>query len=514
MAWCGPVTWEDGSMTSEHGWRFDAAAAPHRLFPSVRARSAVASVLVVGLAFALASGVLYYVLQRSLLGGLDSAASVTASEVAARLVVVGEGNLNEELKQGTAREGQLIQVVNPKYGVVATSGSYDQGAVTGLRPKDGQVLREKAGLFKITSDQRPFLALTRGVKYADGVDTVIVISYTEGLRQSVRTVMRLLLIVFPILLLLVGCTLWVLVGRALSPVEKIRQRVAGIGAAELADRVPIPQTRDEIAELAITMNQMLDRLQAAQQAQRQFVSDASHELRSPLATLSATLEVADADVTGSAWHDLRSVMSSEADRMSILVENLLLLARADDQGLRIIPVEVDLDDLMEEEARRLRTSSDLFVQTSIIPVRVPGDRLKLSQVIRNLVDNASRYARFTVSLSLEVVGSSAVIMIDDDGPGIPESQRARVFERFVRLDESRDRASGGAGLGLPIVYEVVRGHRGEVAVGTSPEGGCRLLVRLPILATAQLTVERSPRASVELPADSIEPSQPPVVESR
>jgi len=106
--------------------------------------------------------------------------------------------------------------------------------------------------------------------------------------------------------------------------------------------------------------------------------DASHELHSPLATLTATLEVADADVTGRAWADLRGVMASEAERMAILVENLLLLARADDQGLRIVPVEVDLDDLMEEEARRLRTSSDLIVNTAIVTVRVQGDRLKLS----------------------------------------------------------------------------------------------------------------------------------------
>jgi signal transduction histidine kinase len=398
--------------------------------------------------------------------------------------------------------------VNPKYGVVATSSpNKSQGSMTGLRPAAGQVLRENAGLRKITSKFRPFLALTRGVQYGPYVDTVIVISYTEGQRESVLTVMRLLLIGFPILLLLVGVTIWVLIGRALSPVEQIRARVAGIGAGELAERVPIPPTRDEIARLAVTMNQMLDRLQASQQAQRQFVSDASHELRSPLATLTATLEVADADVTGRAWHDLRSVMASEADRMAILVENLLLLARADDQGLRIVPVEVDLDDLMEEEARRLRTSSDLIVHTAIVTVRVQGDRLKLSQVVRNLVDNASRYAVSTVSLGLAIVDNAALITIDDDGPGIPERERGRVFERFVRLDESRDRASGGTGLGLPIVWEVVRGHLGDVAVGTSPMGGCRVVVRLPAL------VITPPTGPILRPVPH-EESQPPVVESR
>jgi signal transduction histidine kinase len=336
---------------------------------------------------------------------------------------------------------------------------------------------------------------------------VIIASFTQGQRQSVETVLRLLLIGFPGLLVLVGAAIWVLIGRALKPVERIRQRVAGIGAGELDARVPIPPTRDEIARLAITMNQMLDRLQAAQQAQRQFVADASHELRSPLATLTATLAVADADVSGRAWKDLHDVMASEAARMGTLVENLLLLARADDQGLRIVPVEVDLDDLLEEEARRLRTASGLRVITEIEPVRVLGDRQKLSQLLRNLIDNASRYAGSTVRLGLELVGEVAVITVDDDGPGIPPSDRERVFERFVRLDESRDRASGGAGLGLPIVLEVVRGHGGAVAVTSNPDGGCRVIVQLPTELPADSAVE-------EMPIDPYGELQPPVVESR
>jgi signal transduction histidine kinase len=509
-------------VTSEHGWRFDAAVAPHRLIPSVRARSAVASVVVVGLALFAATGVLYYVLQRSLLNGLDSTASVRASEVATDLRLYGEGEVDKDLK-ATAREGQLVQVINPKHGLVASSVSWPgQDAMTGLQPRAGQVLREKAGLFKILDSQRPFLVLTRGVQYTEGVDTVIVVSYTDGQRQSVKTVIGLLFIGFPILLLLVGVTIWVLIRRALNPVEQIRRRVAGIGAAQLSDRVPIPPTRDEIARLAITMNQMLDRLQAAQQAQRQFVSDASHELRSPLATLSATLEVAEADVTGRAWADLRSVMASEASRMATLVEDLLLLARADDEGLRIIPVEVDLDDLMEEEARRLRTSTHLIVTTSIMTVRVHGDRLKLSQVVRNLVDNASRHAHSTIGLGLAMVDGAAVLTVDDDGPGIPEMARQRVFERFVRLDESRDRASGGTGLGLPIVWEVVKGHQGEVAVGTSPLGGCRILVRLPASEPVSASEDDNPMAADEpvraieapQPIEAIEAGQPPVVERR
>jgi signal transduction histidine kinase len=187
--------------------------------------------------------------------------------------------------------------------------------------------------------------------------------------------------------------------------------------------------------------------------------------------------------------------------MSTLVENLLLLARVDDQGLRIVPVDVDLDDLLEQEAQRLRLASDLRVTTAIEPVRVQGDLLKLSQVLRNLVDNASRHAHSSVRLSLVGTGTDAVLTVDDDGPGIPPVQRQRVFERFVRLDESRDRASGGAGLGLPIVREVVLGHHGAVAVDDSPEGGCRVIVQLPLLQAEELLPD-----PIRLPGTRPQPS--------
>jgi signal transduction histidine kinase len=501
-------------VTSEHGWRFDAAAAPPRLLPSVRARSAVVAVLVVALALAGGAVLLYYVLQRSLVSSLDLAATVRMQAVLAQITADGLTGLDAELK-ATVQQGQVVQVVGPADALVASSESRpDQGIYTGLRPRPGQVLREAAGPLKIIDGYRSFLAQASGVR-VDGRDyTVLVISFTDGQRESVATVAKLLLIGFPGLLLLVGVAIWFLIGRTLDPVERIRQRVARIGATRLDERVPVPPTRDEIARLAITMNRMLDRLQAAQQAQRQFVADASHELRSPLATLSAALEVSDADVSGQAWRDLRSVMGAETTRMSTLVENLLLLARADDQGLQIIAVDVDLDDLLEQEARRLRMASDLRVSTAIEPVRVQGDLLKLSQMLRNLVDNASRHARTSVQLSLVGAGSNAVLTVDDDGPGIPPAERRRVFERFVRLDESRDRASGGAGLGLPIVREVIFSHHGAVAVGDSPDGGCRVIVQLPLLqqedprpaSVIQLPISHP--APIISPDHSLEPRLP------
>jgi signal transduction histidine kinase len=282
-------------------------------------------------------------------------------------------------------------------------------------------------------------------------------------------------------LIVVGVADWLLVGQALGPVERIRKRVQGIGAGGLTERVPVPETRDEIARLAQTMNQMLDRLQAGQATQRRFVSDASHELRSPLATLTAALEVVEADTTGRAWQELNQVMVAETNRMRRLVEDLLLLAKADDTGLRMQRTDVDLDDLVEAEIHRLRSSAPgLTVTGEVHPVRISGDPARLSQLIRNLVDNAARAARTSVRLTATQHNGNAFVTVEDDGDGIPAADRLRVFERFVRLDTSRARASGGSGLGLSIVQEITRAHQGSITLAPGPAGGTTATVVLPV----------------------------------
>ncbi|WP_432894495.1 sensor histidine kinase [Kribbella sp. CA-245084] len=271
-----------------------------------------------------------------------------------------------------------------------------------------------------------------------------------------------------------------MVGQALRPVERIRSRVQGIGTRDLTERVPVPETRDEIARLAVTMNEMLDRLETGQATQRAFVADASHELRSPLATLTAALEVIEADTTGQAWHELRAVMGTETDRMRQLVEDLLLLAKADDTGIRMRQTDVDLDDLVAAEIQRLRSSMpELKVTGDVSPVRVVGDPARLGQVLRNLVDNAARAAHTSVHLSTAEKDGSAIITVEDDGDGIPEADRQRVFERFVRLDTSRSRASGGSGLGLSIAREITRAHNGTITLTSSSAGGTTAIVTLP-----------------------------------
>jgi signal transduction histidine kinase len=235
----------------------------------------------------------------------------------------------------------------------------------------------------------------------------------------------------------------------------------------------------EVARLARTMNGMLDRLERASARQRAFVSDASHELRSPVSTIRAELEVASADAEHADWPAVAQRTLGETDRLGRLVDDLLALARLDEAQGSPKRVPVDIDDLVLEESTRTHRVPVRTVGVSA--GRVAGDARQLTQVVRNLVDNAQRHAATQVAISLRREDDELVLVVDDDGPGIPEAEREHVFDRFTRLDEARGRADGGAGLGLAVVRRVVEHHGGTVSVVESDLGGARFIVRLPAL---------------------------------
>jgi len=238
---------------------------------------------------------------------------------------------------------------------------------------------------------------------------------------------------------------------------------------------------------------MLARIEAGHAAQRRFVGDASHELRSPLATVTTALDLAATRPGVLEPAMVRGTLLPEAHRMRSLVEDLLLLARADEKGLPLHISDVDLDDVLDTECARLHAAGTARVMCTTDPVRVRGDASQLARVVRNLADNAARHARSTVSLSATVQEGTAVLVVDDDGPGVPEAERERIFERFVRLDTDRARAAGGSGLGLAIVTEIVAAHSGSVTVEPAPGGGARFLVRLPVAGPAQQPPSASSR---------------------
>jgi signal transduction histidine kinase len=231
------------------------------------------------------------------------------------------------------------------------------------------------------------------------------------------------------------------------------------------------------------MNEMLDRLDDAARRQQQFVADASHELRSPLARIRSEVEVDLARPERAEPFDtLRSVLE-EVDELAALVDDLMALARADAGATTVHPVPVDLDDIVLGLVRRVGADNHVTIDaTGVSAAQVAGEERQLSHAVGNLIDNAVRHAATTVRVALTEHGSEAMLSVTDDGPGIPADQRQRVFERFARLDDARTRDTGGSGLGLAIARDVVTRHGGTILVDPEYADGARFIVRLPLLS--------------------------------
>lgn len=437
---------------------------------TVRVRTTVVATLVVGVAMAIGAVALVTILRNTLIREVHAAARLHAGDVAALL---RSGIEPADLSIGD-REDLFIQVVDEGGEVVASSPKVRElGPVARLGPNESAEVA-------VPFDDDDFVVVATAADTAHGRLTVLVARTVESVGTSTQIVTGLLIAGLPIVLLMVAVTTWRVVGRSLAPVEAIRSEVDEISAAELHRRVPDPPGDDEIARLARTMNRMLGRLESAQVRQRRFISDASHELRSPVASIRQHAEVALAHPGTTTAAELAETVLAEDLRVQNLVDDLLLLAQADEHTLQLHRRPVDLDDLVFDEARRLREVTDLAVDTTAVSAgRVEGDPAGLRRVLRNLGDNAARHARSRISFSLAERDGSVVLAVDDDGAGIPEADRKRVLERFVRLDDGRARDEGGSGLGLAIVSELIQAHGGTVSLADSPLGGARIEVRLP-----------------------------------
>lgn len=442
---------------------------------SVRLRTTVGAVLVVAAALIGGSVALVLLLGRTLAHDVQAAAELRADEIS----LVLQAAEDPGALVAADVEEQLIQVLDDSGAVVMSSAN-----VQGRPPVAALAPGESATLDNLVDDAS-FLAVAVGADAAAGDYVVIVARSLEDADEAVQTVTGLLAAGLPLLLLVVAGTTWRVVGRALAPVDAIRHEVEEISGTELYRRVPQPPGHDEIGRLAQTMNAMLGRLENAAARQRRFVSDASHELRSPVASIRQHSEVALAHPDRTSVAALAETVLTENLRLQRLVEDLLLLAQTDEAGQPPGHVPVDLDDLVFEQARRLRAGGRLVVDVTAVGAgRVNGVPAQLRRLTANLVENAARHARSQVTLGLrtEAAGRQVVLIVEDDGAGIPVDQREQVFQRFVRLDEARARDSGGFGLGLAIVADVARGHGGTVRVGTAPGGGARFEVRLPMPA--------------------------------
>jgi signal transduction histidine kinase len=495
-----------------------------RLFGSVRARATLGATVVVAVALVAAGAAVLLSLRSNLIGQAGTQAERTARSVATELavgkaydqlsldeddepvqVVDEDGRLVAASKDLQRISGTGIDAVTPRPRPNATASGDDDGDDDGdgdnhggdHRGDDDASTLEPGEIDENTTfaggsatidghhaDYR-FAAVKVDVE-GKGELTVHAGAPLSAEQGAVRTAQTALLIGFPLLLGVVAGVTWLVTRRALRPVEGIRGEMSAITASEdLARRVPVPDTHDEIARLARTTNETLAALEASVERQRRFVADASHELRSPVASLRTQLEVA---LAHPELLDLQGAVEDTV-RLQDLAADLLLLARLD-AGERPGRARFDLGALAREAAAR-RTGVTVDAQA----VEVAGSRGQLERVLANLLDNARRHARSAVTVSVRrsdgAQGAQAVLTVADDGDGVPEGDRERIFERFVRLDDARSRDDGGAGLGLAIARDVALRHGGTLTVRDAPAGGALFELRLPMAASEGLEPGRS-----------------------
>ncbi|MFB8381488.1 sensor histidine kinase [Streptomyces rubiginosohelvolus] len=478
---------------------------------SVRARAALGATLVVAVALIGAGLAVLMVLRANLIDQADLQAEVAARDVAGQLatgtayddvelddeedhpvqVVDEEGRVvlvSKDLRAvtGTGTTG-VTPVPTASAGATPSPGDDDDDGDDGQdddgsRPDSGEVSSDDpefsdgtATVDRITADYR-FAAVEATTR--DGVTlTVYAGAPLAAEQEAVGTVRGAMLTGLPVLLVVVAGVTWLVTRRALRPVEGIRREMAAITASEdLARRVPEPDSRDEIAALARTTNETLTVLEASVERQRRFVADASHELRSPIASLRTQLEVAEAHP------ELLDLPGAVADtvRLQVLAADLLLLARLD-AGEKPGGGTVELGALVREEVSQ-RTGDRIAVAVEVPEggaFEVIGSRGQLSRVVGNLLDNAQRHAEGSVAVSVAADGRGVRVEVRDDGAGVPEDERERIFERFVRLDDARSRDDGGAGLGLAIARDVAARHGGTLTVHRAAEGGAAFRLWLP-----------------------------------
>jgi signal transduction histidine kinase len=438
-------------------------------------------VAVTAVSVALVAGAiaLVTILRVSLRDGIDRAATTRAQDVAG---LIRSGSLPSRLAF-PGEETTIIQVVDARGVVIATTANVEGKPAISDRPGSDPPVLFDARVAPVDEYERLRVAAL-SVDTAGGAVTVYSGESTDDTEETVDTITSVLLIGTPALVVVVGLVTWRNARRALEPVHRIIGEVDAITEGAPHARIAPPGTDDEIGELATTMNAMLERLDRFSIRQRRFTADASHELRSPLASLRTQLEVAVAHPAGIELDVIAADLLADVGRLEQLATGLLDLARLDSGPVHHEPIDLRdvITDVLASTASTRRTPCRVDMPSE--PVVVAGDRRQLEGALRNLLDNADRYATSHVEVLLRMEGDRCTLEVIDDGPGIGAEDRQRIFERFTRLDDSRARDHGGAGLGLAIVDEIVRSHHGTVEASDPPTGtGTRFRIELPRNAT-------------------------------
>ncbi len=458
---------------------------------SLRNRIALVATGVTLVLLTLVAALLLVSQQRQLDAAVDSALRAEVAEVQRDLAITFGRSLDgrrprsnvldaAQLERFVRNSSNNFQLVTRNGDVALAAGRFSEQ--TPIIDSVDLFAPNQDGAFQtvVDSDGNRFRVVSADV----GAQRALIVGYSMAdVDQAQRALRRALAVVLPSLAVLLGMLIWFFVGRALAPVELMRREVDAISAEELHARVSTPDT-EELSALAATMNSMLSRLETSSTKQQQFVSDASHELRSPLTGIRSQMEVNIAHPDAPGREEAERDILNETIRMQALVEDLLALARSD-QGQQHIPMELlDLDDVVLAEVDRQRRSTTTSIDTSAVSAsQVTGNGDQLTRLIRNLLSNALRHSVRQVTVSVSQAGGNVQFTVADDGSGVPEALRDGIFERFTRSTDARDRDSGGSGLGLAICRTIAEGHGGSIHL----EPPNRFVVTLPTAKIPQPT---------------------------
>ncbi len=471
-----------------------------RLIPrGLRTRLFVAFTLTAAVVAVGGSLVFLHVLRDGLASNLDNTLSARAQTIAGALDGLAPVRLPDPLvdigTRGVAEDtAETFAVVIQPDGVVRTATGAPAPKLrlpTDLRKvTDGALIRTTVDVGK-----QPYRVAALGVGRKDGVWVALAGASRRSTDEALHDLQNALLVAGPLLVLLVAAGAWVLAGAALRPVERMRREAAG-HAGTGGERLAVPNTGDELARLAVTLNELLERLGASLSRQQDLVADAGHELRTPLAVLRTELELASRP--GRSHEELVDAVEHaalEVDRLSQLAEDLLFLARADTSGPLVRPQPTDLAVILTASARSARAAADsagVNLRTDVAPeLEAVLDSAAIRRAVDNLLSNAVEYApsgshrvngaSVRLSAAYARQGDGLVISVEDTGPGFPIDFLPYAFDRFRRADPSRSHSHGqrGAGLGLAVVREIAEAHGGTAQAKNLPSGGASVSMLIP-----------------------------------
>jgi heavy metal sensor kinase len=429
-------------------------------------------------------------LRADLLSTIDRGVRSSAAAIKQNYVDEGPGSFTEFSAATLRRSGAVSQVLGPHGHVLLAYGG--DTADDPMVPRSLQLLalRGTPQVFdtKIGDSGQSYRVMATPVRKGRRTTLVVVGDSLLGAEEAVRRILLLLLVAAPVAIAAAGAVGWLVVRNAFAPVDRMRAKAARIGINQLHERLVAPNPEDEIGQLAATLNEMLDRLEAGVLARRQLVADTSHELRTPLAAMRAELDVSlrDRSRSDSERTALASVRE-EVDRMTRIVEDLLTLARADDGRLPVTTGTVELADVIDSAVAQLQPMADqkgVHVYVDGDDASTEADAHGLHRALANLIENAIEFTPpgGEVTVSSWRNGAEVGVTVSDSGPGIPEASRERVFDRFYRVDPSRSRQSGGSGLGLAICYEIAAAHGGRIWLDSEEDHGSSFSIALPAIA--------------------------------